>query len=132
MLDDAQRKAVVLDYFERLNAGDVDGVLKLFSSSATVADPVGAPLVTGEEGLRTYFHRVINQFGTKDVPGVPTGAQDGASVAIPFKATINNPLDPAGGRLDVNVVSIFKIGVDGLIGEMSAYWNTTDITPAAG
>ncbi|RBM23855.1 MULTISPECIES: nuclear transport factor 2 family protein [unclassified Streptomyces] len=129
MPDDAQRKAVVLDYFERVNAGDVDQVVKMFSPSAKVADPVGSPTVTGTEELRAYFRRVINEFGTKDVPGEPIGAQDGASVAIPLKATINNPLDPKGGRLDVNVICTFRIGDDGLIEEMNAYWGMTDITP---
>ncbi|MEU7751233.1 nuclear transport factor 2 family protein [Micromonospora sp. NPDC049101] len=132
MPDDAQRKAVVLEYFERVNAGDIDGLMKLFSPDAVIADPVGIPLVSGEEGLRAYFHRLVHDFGTKDVPGVPTGAQDERSVAIPLTATINNPQGPAGSRLSVNVVSTFEVGRDGTIEAMHAYWGATDVTPVAG
>ncbi|BAG22901.1 nuclear transport factor 2 family protein [Streptomyces griseus] len=131
MIDETQRKATVLEYFERVNAKDLDGVVKLFATDAVVADPVGAPPVAGEEALRAYFQRVLHEFDTHDVPGVPSGAQDGQSVALPLKATINNPQDPTGGvRLDVNLVSVFTIGEDGLISEMRAYWGLTDIAPA--
>lgn len=130
MIDESQRKAVVLDYYERVNNKDIDGIVKLFEAGATIVDPVGAPPVTGEEALRAYFQRVVHEFDTHDVPGTPSGAQDGQSVGIPLKATINNPQDPTGGgRLDVNVISIFQIGESGLIGEMRAYWGLTDITP---
>ncbi|MER6185848.1 nuclear transport factor 2 family protein [Streptomyces sp. NPDC001652] len=131
MIDETQRKAVVLEYFERINSKDVDGVVKLFDADATVIDPVGTPAVTGTDALRAYFCRVIEEFDTQDVPGTPTGAQDGSSVAIPLKATINNPQDPTGGRLDVNVISTFRIGQSGLIEEMRAYWGLTDVAPAA-
>ncbi|MFJ5264996.1 nuclear transport factor 2 family protein [Streptomyces sp. NPDC088387] len=131
MIDESQRKAVVLDYYERVNDKDIDGIVKLFDAEAIVVDPVGAPPVTGEEAIRAYFQRVVHEFDTHDVPGTPTGAQDGQSVAIPLKATINNPQDPTGGgRLDVNVISTFQIGASGLITEMRAYWGLTDITPA--
>jgi len=128
--DDAQRKAVVLEYFERVNAGDIDGLVKLFSPDAVVADPVGTPPVSGEEGLRAYFHRVVHDFGTRDVPGPPSGAQDDRSVAVPFTATVNNPQLPGGPRLAVNVVSTFAIGPEGAIEEMHAYWGATDVSPA--
>ncbi|MBM9623496.1 nuclear transport factor 2 family protein [Streptomyces zhihengii] len=131
MIDETQRKATVLEYFERVNDKDLDGVVKLFDTAALVLDPVGGPAVTGEDALRAYFQRVLHEFDTHDVPGVPTGAQDGASVAVPLKATINNPQDPTGGsRLDVNVISVFTIGDSGLIREMRAYWGMTDIAPA--
>jgi len=39
MLDETKRKAVVLDYFKRVNAGDVEAICELFSPEARIEDP---------------------------------------------------------------------------------------------
>ncbi|MFT2018192.1 nuclear transport factor 2 family protein [Streptomyces sp. 796.1] len=130
MPDEIERKRLVQDYYERVNAGDVDGICKLFAADARIEDPVGTEAVVGEAAVRAYFERVVTEFGTQDTPGTLTGSQDEQHVAAGLTATIRNPQDPAGGRLAVNVTAVFRIDADGLIAEMRAYWGATDVTPA--
>ncbi len=116
MPDETERKRLVLDYFERVNAGDVD------APGARVEDPVGTGPVEGAEAIRAYFQRVVEEFGTQDTPGTLTGSQDDQHVAAGLRATIRNPQDPAGGRLAVNATSVFRFDANGLIEDMRAYW----------
>ncbi|MFD4998116.1 nuclear transport factor 2 family protein [Streptomyces buecherae] len=132
MADETERKRLVLDYFERVNAGDVDGICEMFAPQARVEDPVGTGPVVGEEAIRAYFRRVVEEFGTQDTPGTLTGSQDDQHVAVGLRATIRNPQDPAGGRLAVNVTSVFRFDASGLIEEMRAYWGATDVAPVDG
>jgi steroid Delta-isomerase len=130
MLDETKRKAVVLDYFKRVNAGDVEAICELFSPEARIEDPIGAEAVVGEEAVRAYFKRLVEEYQTQDSPGDPTGSQDNSHIAVPFKAVITNPVAPGGGRLAVNVVCVFGFAADGLIESLVAYWGMTDISPA--
>ncbi|MFH8371711.1 nuclear transport factor 2 family protein [Streptomyces sp. NPDC018031] len=132
MPDEAKRKQLVLDYFDRVNAKDIDAVCQMFTVDARIEDPVGTGPVVGAEAVRGYFQRVIEEFGTQDTPGTLTGSQDEEHVAAALKATIRNPQDPNGGRLAVNVTSVFRFTADGLIAEMRAYWGATDVAPAEG
>jgi hypothetical protein len=44
ILDEMKRKEVAQEYFRRLNAWDVDGILDLFGADAVIEDPVGNTL----------------------------------------------------------------------------------------
>lgn len=129
MLDETQRKAVVLDYFKRVNAGDVDAICELFSPEARIEDPIGSEPVVGEVAVRAYYRRLVEDYQTQDSPGDPTGSQDNSHTAVSLKAVVNNPMAPAGGRLAVNVVCVFRFGSDDLIESLVSYWGMTDISP---
>ena len=146
MLAEPARKAVAVEYCRRLNAGDLDGVLRLFAPGASFEDPVGTPPVVGREALRAHFAAVIAA-RVHEVPGEPVAAQDGRQVAIGVVATLDYlPLgpglvaaglidpaaDPGTARLRFNLFSLLDVGPDRLVHAVRVFWGGTDVRVVAG
>jgi acyl transferase domain-containing protein/acyl carrier protein len=125
-VDDKARKELVLEYFRRVNEGDVDRVLDLFAADAVIEDPVGQDPRQGAEALREYYEITLEQAATEVVVGKPTGAQDGSSVAIPVTGHLVALRDPERRRVSIDCVDVFQIDGDGRIKELRVYWGLTD------
>ena len=125
-VDDRTRKDVVLEYFRRLNEGDVDQVLELFATDAVIEDPVGSVPREGAEALREYYEITLEQARCEVTVGTPVGAQDGTSVAIPVTGRLVALQDPEQRRVSIECVDIFGVDDEGLIKDLRVYWGTTD------
>ncbi len=141
MVDEATRKELALEYCRRMNAGDVDGVLRLFADDVRFEDPVGSPPVLGRRALRAHFVAAVAA-RVHEVPGTPVAAQDGQHVAIPVTATLDYlPLGPAlaaatklapprhpeAARLRFSMLSLIRVGPDRLLREVRVFWGKTDV-----
>ncbi|MDT0343460.1 SDR family NAD(P)-dependent oxidoreductase [Streptomyces sp. DSM 44938] len=128
MTDENRRKEIALEYFRRLNAGDVPGLLDLFTEDAVLEDPIGHGERKGREALREFYGVNTTMARLQDAVGTPIAAQDGHSVAVPVVATLNNIAEPGKAleRVSINALVMFRITTDGLIEEVRGFWGLTD------
>ncbi|QYN21747.1 nuclear transport factor 2 family protein [Amycolatopsis sp. DSM 110486] len=108
-------------------AGDKDGWLALFAPDAVVEDPVGPSMFDeqgkghhGREGIGAFWDLTIAhverfEFVIRD--SFATGAEC-ANIG-----TITTYL-PGGYRVDTDGVFVYRVGEDGLITSMRAFWET--------
>ncbi|WP_431783856.1 nuclear transport factor 2 family protein [Streptomyces chumphonensis] len=127
MTDEARRKAVALEYCRRMNAGDVDGVLALFTPDVRFQDPVGTPVLVGREALRRHLAAAV-EAGVRETPGTPTAALDGESVTLPLSGTMDAPGRSDGARVAFNLVSLMRVNDAGLIFETRIIAGRSDYT----
>jgi steroid Delta-isomerase len=146
---EARRKALAVEHCERINAGDVEGLLKLYSPRVRFEDPVGSWKRNGLEALRAHASIAVGN-GVHEATGLVVAAQDGRHAAVEVRATMDYlpsgpllarhgfmktdpPADPAATKVAIEYVMVIGVGPDGLIDEMRAYWGATDVTlvPAA-
>ncbi|MGW5638572.1 nuclear transport factor 2 family protein [Streptomyces sp. NPDC003832] len=141
MPDEATRKALVVAHCERINSGDVEGLLALYSPAVRFADPVGSGERLGHGALRSHIAGAVAA-GVHDAYGEPVAAPDGRHAAVPVTSTMsflpNGPLmvrlgllespgDPATARLEFTCMLVIEVGASGLIEEMRAYWGRSDV-----
>jgi steroid delta-isomerase len=146
MLDELTRKELALEYCRRMNAGDLDGVLRLFAQDIRFEDPVGSPPVVGRAALRAHLAAAIAA-RVSEVPGTPVAARDGRQVAVPVVATLDYlplgatlaaaglvtpPTDPGAARLRFSLLSLLTAGPDRLLHEVRVFWGRTDVTVVPG
>jgi steroid delta-isomerase len=142
MVDESTRKELALEYCRRMNAGDLDGVLRLFGADIRYEDPVGSPPVVGHAALRTHLAAAIAA-RVSEAPGTPVAARDGCQVAIPVVATLDYlplgatlaaaglvtpPADPGAARLRFSLLSLISVGPDRLLHEIRVFWGRTDLS----
>ncbi|MGV9455995.1 nuclear transport factor 2 family protein [Streptomyces sp. NPDC003635] len=127
-MDEAKRKAVVWEYCRLMNAGDLDGVLALFTPDARFQDPVGTEVLVGREALRRHLGAAIAA-GIEEIPGTLTAALDGSSVAVAVSGTMAVPDATDGGRVAFRLVSLMRVDESGLISEVRIIAGHSDLTP---
>lgn len=142
MPDESALKGLILEHCWRVNAGDVEGLLGLYSPHVRFEDPVGAGAQTGHDALRAHAMGAV-QSRTVEVPGIAVVGQDGQHAAVPVTATMDylplgpvltrygvlpTPQNPVGQRMRFRFVMLIRAGSHGLIEEMRAYWGHTDVT----
>lgn len=127
MLDELERKAVALEYVRCINAGDIDGLLKVFANNVRFEDPVGSAPVQGKVALREHLSAALSG-NVHEAPGDISASHDGQHIAIPVKIDLDNPEDPGGKRMRISAVSVCRLNASGLIEDVKAFWGRTDIS----
>lgn len=117
---DEAHKRLALHYHERMNAGDVDGVMALFGDDIRFEDPVGVAPIVGTEAVRQHIVWSI-AFGVHEAPGRPVMALDGQHVVLPVVVTLGKP-----ARLTFRIIGVTRIGDDGLIHLAQGFWGMSD------
>ncbi|MEV7018946.1 nuclear transport factor 2 family protein [Streptomyces sp. NPDC093991] len=141
MPDEATCKALAVAHCERINAGDVEGLLALYSPAVRFEDPVGSGQRIGHGALRSHIAGAVAA-GVYDAYGEPVAAPDGRHAAIPVTSTMNYlpngplmvrfglldaPADPERTRMEFSCMVVIEVGASGLIEEMRAYWGRSDL-----
>jgi steroid delta-isomerase len=125
------RKDLALEYCRLVNAGELDGVLRLFAADARLVDPLGSEPVTGREAVGARLAPALAG-GLREEPGRAYAAHDGCSVVLPATVTVGAPGLPPQRRVRTQVMGILDVGEDGLIQELRVMWGRTDSSwPAA-
>ncbi|MEU5698698.1 nuclear transport factor 2 family protein [Streptomyces aurantiacus] len=122
MPDEATRKKMVVDYAQRINAGDIEGVLDLFTDDIVFADPVGRPPMVGKGDLRRHLELAVS-CGTYEVPGQPVTSMDDRFVVAPSTITVRWPRP-----MTFRVVGVVELDENGLGRRVDAFWGVTDVT----
>ncbi|WP_132392101.1 nuclear transport factor 2 family protein [Novosphingobium sp. PhB165] len=118
-------KAALDAYVERINAGDVEGILALFAPDAVIEDPVGTEAKTGA-AIRAWFADTV-AFETRIHPlGPPRGSQ-GREAALAFDVEFTPPDSP---RLRIRSIDVCSFDAQNRITYLRGYWGPDDIGPA--
>lgn len=127
MLDEAARKRVALEYCRRINEGDVDGVLALFTDPPHVEDPVGDNTFTDRATYRSHVAGLV-AYGVHETPGAPVAALDGEHVALPIVAELRPEQVPEGKFLRISLIALMRIDATGRIRHMRVFSGHTDMS----
>jgi len=108
-------------------SGDKDGWLELFAADAVVEDPVG-PSMFDTEGKGHHGRDGIAAFWDATIAGVERFQftirdSHAAGDEVANVGTITTFL-PGGYRVDTDGVFVYRVGEDGLIRSMRAFWET--------
>lgn len=122
MPDEADRKSMALEYARRLNEGDVESVLDLFTDDVIFEDPVGRPPVVGREGLRRHLLLAVGA-QVHETPGESVTSMCGRFVVTPTKVVVRNPT-----VMTFNIIGVVEVNEEGLGTHVRAYWGMTDMT----
>ncbi|MEU5980534.1 nuclear transport factor 2 family protein [Streptomyces sp. NPDC047315] len=120
MPDEATRKDLATEYALRMNAGDVDAVLELFSDDVRFEDPVGTPALVGKGDLRRRIAWSM-KCDVHEEPGRPVTSMDGRWVVVPTTVTVYIPT-----KLTFHIIGVMEVGDDGLSNHVQAFWGVTD------
>ncbi|WP_207401154.1 nuclear transport factor 2 family protein [Actinomadura roseirufa] len=141
LIDEGKRKKIIQAHCQRLNAGDLDGLLALYAADPAFEDPVGAGRRSGREALRAHLALGI-EANTKEVPGDAIASQDGVHALMPITAVMDYlpkgreyaargwltaPDEPVGKHLKCEYVLMLRIGAGDLIEELKAYWGRDEL-----
>jgi steroid delta-isomerase len=122
MADVAAMKSAVEAYTACHSAGDVDGIMALFSENAIAHDPIGSPPHVGYEGVRAFFaatHDMVDSL-TLTLTGPIRCAGEFAAFPMTARSVIG------GSALEIDIIDVMTFDEDGKISEMKAYWNMGD------
>lgn len=113
-------------YIERLNQGDVEGILELYAENPVLEDPVGQPPHEGFEAVRRFYQNGIGQMSVRAELQGPIRITDTGQAAIAFTVTL---LDGSGTTIDV--IDVMTFDQEAQISSMQAYWGTGNLnTPS--
>lgn len=119
-----QMTAAVHAYIDGFARGDPEAIAALFADDASVEDPVGTPVKHGIAEIREFYTGSMSTGATLELLGDPRCAGD--HVAFPFAVK----LDFGGQKSIIEVIDTFRIGDDGKILEMRAFWGAANMKSA--
>ena len=113
-------------YLQGLVEGDLEAVVSLFSSEATVEDPVGSEIKQGEEALRAFYQIACDSVTAAERIGPPRIA--GQDIAFAFTITVGVAPD----AMCIDIIDVFTCDGAGKVCGMRAYWGPDNMRPADG
>ena len=113
-------------YLQGLVEGDLDAVVSLFSSDATVEDPVGSEIKQGEGELRAFYQIACDSVTAAERTGPPRIA--GQDIAFAFTITVGVAPD----AMCIDIIDVFTCDEAGKVCGMRAYWGPDNMRPADG
>ncbi|WP_117208184.1 nuclear transport factor 2 family protein [Allorhizocola rhizosphaerae] len=127
MTDEHLARAAARRSMDAVIRGDKDGWLALFAPDAVLEDPVG-PSFFDSEGKGHHGHEGISAFWDKAIAQAQRFEFDirdsfAAGSEVANVGTITAYL-PGGMRVDTEGVFVYRVGDDGLIQSMRAFWET--------
>ena len=123
--DEATMKAALQAYVDRINAGDVAGVLALFAPGAVIEDPIGSPPKQGADLPRWFADTVA--FATRITPVAPLRGSHSNEALLVFDVEFT---PPGGDRLRIRTADACTFDAAGLITSLRAFWGPGDLAPA--
>ena len=111
-------EAAFAAYLERHARNDLAGVLELFSSSAVVEDPVGTPVWTGLEAIRSFYSGTYLRNGRMRVEPVGPVLVGGFELVAHVRAALDAPGSPPA----MDVIYVIRFAADGKIESLRAWY----------
>lgn len=112
-------RAAALAYFEAVGSADADGFVALFSPEAHFEDPVGGPVLRGEEGLRR-FHKGLRRAWERIAMRPQAIFARGPRVAVHWEAAGTSA---TGKAIDFAGINLIEVDDSGRIARMEGYWD---------
>jgi steroid delta-isomerase len=124
----AEMKAVMVKYVERVNAGDADGVVALYADNATIEDPVGSqPRADRAAIVDLYQKAVAGNVRLRIVAG-PYGSFTNAT-AMAAEVRVDSPVGVSGQTpTRIPLIEVMTFDDQCRISSMRAYWGSEEMT----
>lgn len=107
-------------YIELVATGRADDLVELFSSDATVEDPVGGEVHIGRQAIHGFYSAIENLDRQTELVTLRVA---GSEAAFLFHLTINTGEQ----LLRIEPIDVMAFGDDGKITAMKAYWSAANI-----
>jgi steroid delta-isomerase len=110
-------------YFLAIRAMDAEAFANTFAEDGTTCDPMGAPPISGRDGIREFLSSICKNFKSVNLTEESIFvAGNGAAVKWTGKGT------SAGGKeVKFEGIDVFEINQDGKIQNVWAYWNPAEM-----
>ena len=109
-------------YIDRMNAGDLAGVVALYADDATIEDPVGSgKVVTGKEAITAFYAGSMKTKAQLKL-SAPIRTSHSDSAAMAFEVTLD-----WGGLMSISVIDVMTFNAAGQFTTMRAYWGPEDM-----
>ena len=105
-------------YLARHAATDLEALLALFESDATVEDPVGSPIRRGLDAIREFYATTHARNGTLSIERVGPTLQGGSELAAHVRAG----LDRAGSPPPMDVMYTIRVSPSSKIAQLRAWY----------
>ncbi len=115
-MDYQTAKSLCETYLNALVNNDVDTIVNLYASDATVEDPVGSEVMIGEEAIRGFYTGAIGGIAAAQLSGPPRLA--GNEIAFPFTLVAGAP----GQQFEMSIIDVFVVNDEGKVSSMRAFW----------
>lgn len=110
-------------YFLAIRAMDAEAFASTFAADGTTCDPMGAPPITGREGICEFFQSICKNFKSVSLEEESIFvAGNGAAVKWSGKGTSNS-----GQEVKFEGIDVFEVNADGKIQNVWAYWNPQEM-----
>ena len=123
-----EMRATMKLYLERVAAGDVDGVMRLFSDAISVEDPVGGPPgthVIGFESVREFFRKGFERSNPHPTLTGAIRTTAGNEAAMPFVLR----LELRGRSMEIDVIDVMGFDDTAKVVSLRAFWNPEEMRP---
>jgi len=126
MPDESVVRETIEQYWKRFSAGDVDGLVALYTEDATVEDPVGTPVRHGIAEIREFYESAqaladsieLRSLDVTEVLG------DQAAFAMEIRPVIG------GETYLLHAIDVMTFAEDGRITSMRAFCQQEKLRPA--
>lgn len=126
MASQAEMKAMMFKYVERVNSGDVQGVVALYADDAVIEDPVGVPTQVGRAAITEFYAGACASGARVSIVAGPFATlANSAAMAAQVLVTI-----PGKGPSRIGLAEVMTFDDRCRITSMRAYWGPEDITAA--
>ncbi|MGH9092045.1 MAG: nuclear transport factor 2 family protein [Acidimicrobiales bacterium] len=110
-------------YCAAVTARDAAAVAALFAEDAVQRDPATAPPNEGRAAIEAFFQSAVDASTATRFEALAVHTA-GDHVAIDFRVAVTLEA----GAMTIEGIEVFTVGADGLIGEVTAYWDDADVT----
>ena len=123
MVSAQQIQATMARYVELVDAGDIDGIIALYSEDAVVEDPVGHPPLQGIVDIERFYREGLGASKVSATLTGPVRATLNGCGAMPFRVD----MEWAGQPCSLHVIDVMEFDADGKIRSMKAYWSEVNL-----
>ncbi len=110
-------------YFLAIRAMDAEAFANTFAEDGTTCDPMGAPPISGRQGIREFLSSICKNFKSVSLTEESIFvAGNGAAVKWAGKGT-----SASGKEVRFEGIDVFEINQDGKIQNVWAYWNPAEM-----
>ena len=121
---DANTIRKIYDTFPAMvTKGDVDGIVGLYATDATIEDPVGSELRVGLDAIREFYEASAGTITMKRSGPVRVAESEAATPFIVL-------MGAEGEQNTIDIISIVKFNDENKIVSMKAYWSFDALRPA--
>lgn len=124
MVSAQQVQATMARYVELVDAGDIDGIVALYSEDAVVEDPVGQLPLQGIVDIERFYREGLGASKVSATLTGPVRATLNGCGAMPFRVD----MEWVGQPCSLHVIDVMEFDADGKIRSMKAYWSEVNLT----